>query len=241
MAITEYSLLKTIASVGQQIVSSVMSFEDIASVISHLSNSLYSICSEIRDAHLDAASYSIENARETNSLSLKADEINKAIIHLENAYYLTKRLLNKKYIREYTYLIFFSGIEEIDAVPWRYRKEWQQGQVEICSTLTLLYRYKGAYDLERKWYVESDSLYRDFAQQYLELSEYELEKINRDFVYHTTRTEYERVEYNEFLSKLEKNEIDEIHITPSGELYRKNHLNKLISDFSVGLKTAKIL
>lgn len=138
-------------------------------------------------------------------------------------------------------MLFFTGREIIEAVPWRYRRDWIQGQIEICSALTLIYRYKGIALLEGKWFNEAYSLYKSFAKQYLELSDYDLEDINRDFVYHTTRTEWERVEYNEFLSKLEKNEIDEIHVTSSGERYREQHLLKLISDFESGLKQAKLL
>lgn len=241
MAITEYSMLKAIASIGQQLISSIISLEDVSSVISHISKQLYSICSEIRDAYLEGASDSIDNARKTNSSALKADEINKAIIHLENAYYLSKKLIDKKSIREYTYLLFFTGREEIDAVPWRYRKIWQQGQIEICTTLALLYRYKKADDLELKWSDEANRLYQEFAKQFLTLSEYDLEKIDSDFVYHTTRVEYERVEYNEFLTKFEKNEIEETHITVKGAKYQENHLQNLISEFSVGLKSAKLL
>lgn len=241
MPITEFSLLKAIATVGQQIVSSVLSFEDISSVISHLSDQLYSICDEIRGSQLDGAAYSLENARKSESSQIKIDELNKAIVHLEDAYYLSKRLLDKKYIREYTYLIFFTGREEFDAVPWKYRKDWKQGQIEICSILTLIYRYKGISHLEGHWFEEATSLYRNFAKQYLELSDYALEDLNRDFVYHTTRIEWEKVEYNEFFSKAEKNEIDEIHVTSLGEEYRKQHLSKLISDFDSGLRRATIL
>lgn len=241
MPITEYSLLKVIASVGQQVASSILSFEDMSSIINHLSNQLYSICSEIRGSQLDGASNSIENARKANTSQIRIDELNKAITHLEDAYYLSKRLLDKKTVHEYTYLLFFTGREIIEAVPWRYRRDWIQGQIEICSALTLIYRYKGIALLEGKWFNEAYSLYKSFAKQYLELSDYDLEDINRDFVYHTTRTEWERVEYNEFLSKLEKNEIDEIHVTSSGERYREQHLLKLISDFESGLKQAKLL
>ena len=241
MPITEYSLLKVIASVGQQVASSILSFEDMSSIINHLSNQLYSICREIRGSRLDGASNSIENARKANTSQIRIDELNKAITHLEDAYYLSKRLLDKKTVHEYTYLLFFTGREIIEAVPWRYRRDWIQGQIEICSALTLIYRYKGIALLEGKWFNEAYSLYKSFAKQYLELSDYDLEDINRDFVYHTTRTEWERVEYNEFLSKLEKNEIDEIHVTSSGERYREQHLLKLISDFESGLKQAKLL
>ena len=58
----------------------------------------------------------------------------------------------------------------------------------------------------------------------MQLSTYDLENINKDFVYHITRTEWEKVEYNEFFSKLEENEIDEIHETLLGKKYRENHL-----------------
>lgn len=240
MPITEYSLIKAILSIGQQLISSILSFEDLSSVISQLSNQMYSICSEIRGSQLDSAYDSIENARKSKHNTVKIDELNKAIVHLEDAFYLSKRLLDKKYTREYTYLIFFSGSEEYDAVPWIHRKEWLQDQIEICSTITLIYRYKGAYELEQKWYNETISLYKVFAKKYLELSDYALEDINRDFVYHETRTEWEKVEYNEFFSKAEKNEIDEIHVTTLGQQYREAHLLKLISNFEEGLNNARL-
>lgn len=241
MPITEYSLLKVIASVGKEVASSILSFEDVSSIITHISNQLYSICSEIRGSQLDGAAHSIENAKNAYYTQIKLDELNKAITHLEDAYYLSKRLLDKKTVHEYTYLLFFTGREVVNAVPWRYRRDWIQGQIEICTTLTLIYRYKGTSQLEEKWYNEAFSLYKSFAKKYLELSDYALEDINSDFVYHTTRIEWEKVEYNEFFSKAEKNEIDEIHVTSSGERYREQHLLKLISDFESGLKRAKLL
>lgn len=88
-------LLKTIVSIGQKAISSVISFEKMSSVISFLSNQLYSICSEIRASQLDAAADSIENAQRTKSMQIATDELNKAIVHLEDAYYLSKRLLDK--------------------------------------------------------------------------------------------------------------------------------------------------
>ena len=172
-------LLKTIVSIGQKAISSVISFEKMSSVISFLSNQLYSICSEIRASQLDAAADSIENAQRTKSIQIATDELNKAIVHLEDAYYLSKRLLDKKYVHEYSYLIIFTGKEEIDAVPWKYKKDWLQGQIEICTTLTLIYRYKGDIQLEQKWYDKSISLYQSFAKRYLQLSTYDLENINK--------------------------------------------------------------
>lgn len=49
-----------------------------------------------------------------------------------------------------------------------------------------------------------------------------------------------KVEYNEFFSKLEKNEIDEIHETLLGKKYRENHLLRLIFDFNPGLLKANL-
>lgn len=128
-------LLKTIVSIGQKAISSVISFEKMSSVISFLSNQLYSICSEIRASQLDAAADSIENAQRTKSIQIATDELNKAIVHLEDAYYLSKRLLDKKYVHEYSYLIIFTGKEEIDAVPWKYKKTGYKDKLRFVQHL----------------------------------------------------------------------------------------------------------
>lgn len=241
MAITEHALINAVVKIGQQIASAIFSFEEISSIVADLQYQLYSICSDIRGSQLESATSSIRNAQIVNSNTLKIDELNKALVHLEDAYFLTKTLLNKKYVRTSTFLFFFTDTEEVDAIPWRYRKDWIAGQIEICSILTLIYRYKQSKELEAKWHATTISLYNDYAHQYLELSAEQLEDINRDFVYHTTRIEWETVEYNEFFSKAEKNEIDEIHVTAAGEKYRESHMMKMISNFEMGLADARIL
>lgn len=218
------------------VVSNLTNSINVMSILDDLHTSLYEVCDEIKEAKLDVVRSALSNISLSRNARTKKEELNKAIFFLENAFSLSLRLLNKKHIEEHTFLFVFHSVDEIPVIPYSYREKWHCGLIDMASLLYLLYKVKDEPVIASKWLNIANKHWEEYVEVYMQLSGSELESINPDYAFSTEVTEYERVELNEFVSKMEEKTHIEYHVTEKGLSYQRDRNKKIIRQFTENLK-----
>lgn len=205
------------------VASELLSRHKTMTIINQLYTSLYNICDEIKSAKLDVVKSSFENIFISRNPTTIQDEVNKAISVLEDAYELSYHMYK-------TYVI-----------PKIHREKWHEGLVDMAALMYLLYKFKGENEILNKWIGNANQVWESYVDKYLQLTPYDLYRISDKYAYSTEDEEWETVEYNEFLSKMEKTTKTVWHITDEGYTYIRNHNAQLLSEFNEGLRKMQLL
>jgi hypothetical protein len=205
----------------------------IGEIVENVKMLISNVYKDIGQAHFDAAKDALSSARDVSRTQKKV-EINSAINHLRDAYFINYQLIEMKRSEKISFFGLFSENIEKPVIAFEHKVLLFKSLTDIATLLSLCYRDIGETNSFKMWKERASDNFDKYLDLYsIDISMNDLSKINSNFVRTVTSSSAGAVKFGGAVgeSYLTTTDIGEKYLTEQNEKTKHAMKKEFIDSF----------